>query len=407
MKGLRTKGKSTVSIVKTKKNPRENEISEAVQEAIQLIGGARSIFSPGQLVLINPSLVAPPVEREAACITLPEVTKAIADIVKKEGARPVIAESSAVGVDTEKVINSSGYKTLRDQGYEIVDLKQTKIVKLPVRNGLTLDEVETYELVQQADVIISVPKMKTHDQTEMTCSMKNLKGLVSDKYKRLFHQQFGVFEAVVDINSVFKPALAVVDAIICQEGVGPLFGRPLEMDLIVAGKDLVAVDSVCGQIAGFDPNELLIPKMGADQGLGNLNPNAIKIVGEKLNNVQRRFLRSTEDNPVKVEGFNLIYGGVTCTGCRNTVMSVLMDMRNSDQLAYLPGVTVITGDPVIPMGIPEDSIVAVGKCVPKERRGKRFVAGCPPNNAFVVEAIIGGREKVKRRYAEETIEKTG
>lgn len=309
-------------------------------------------------------------------------------------------------MDTQKVIDSSGYKNLRDQGYEIVDLKQTKIVKMPVRNGLVLDEIETFELVRQADVIISVPKMKTHDQTEMTCSMKKLKGLISDKYKRLLHQKYGVFDGVVDINSVFRPALAVVDAIICQEGLGPIFGKPVEMDLILAGKDLVAVDSVCGQIAEFEPEELLIPKKGAERGLGNLNPNAIEIVGETLENVKRRFLRSTEDNPVKVEGFNLIYGGVTCTGCRNTVMSALMDMKNSDQLMYLPGVTVITGDPLIPVGVPEDGVVAVGKCVPKKKRGKRFVQGCPPNNVFVVDAIVGGREKVKRRYAEGDLSET-
>lgn len=392
--------KSKVSIVKTKQNPGYPEIRDAVRRALDLIGGIGDVVKPGKLVLINPSWVAPPVEREAGCITLPEVTKAVADIVKERGARAVIAESSAVGVDTQKVIDSSGYRNLRDQGYEIVDLKKTKIVTLPVKNGVALKEVETYELVQQADVIISVPKMKTHDQTEMTCSMKKMKGLVSDKYKRLFHQQFGVFDAVVDINAVFKPALAIVDAIICQEGVGPIFGKPVEMDIIVAGKDLVAVDSVCGLIAGFEPEELLIPKKGAERGLGNINLDTIEILGEKLENVKRRFLRSTEDNPVKVEGFNLIYGGVTCTGCRNTIMSALLDMRNSDQVVYLPGVTVTTGDPLIPAGTPEDSIVAVGKCVPKEKRGKRFVQGCPPNNAFVVEAIIAGRGKVKRRYAE-------
>jgi len=398
--------KSKVSIVKTNQNPGYPEIREAVDRALDLIGGIKDIIKPGNLVLINPSWVAPPVEREAGCITLPEVTKAVADIVKERKARPVIAESAAVGVDTQKVIDASGYKILRDQGYEIVDLKKTKIVTLPVKKGMTLKEVETYELVQQADVIISVPKMKTHDQTEMTCSMKKLKGLVSDKYKRLFHQQFGVYDGVVDINSVFKPALAVVDAIICQEGVGPIFGRPVEMDLIVAGKDLVAVDSVCGRIAGFEPEELLIPQKGAERGLGNLDLKAIEIAGEKLENVKRRFLRPIEDNPVKVEGFSLIYGGVTCTGCRNTVMSALLDMRNSDQLSYLPGVTVVTGDPLIPVGISEDSVVAVGQCIPKEKRGKRFVQGCPPNNAYVVDAIIGGREKVKRRYAEGDLKET-
>jgi hypothetical protein len=141
------------------------------------------------------------VEREKAVITDPDVAKAVADIVREQGARAVIAESSAVGVDTAKVIEASGYKTLRDQGYEVVDLKKTKIVKVPFKDGKVLKEVETYELVQQADVIVSLPKMKTHDQADMTGPMKNLKGLLSDKYKRLLHQEYGVFEGCVDITA--------------------------------------------------------------------------------------------------------------------------------------------------------------------------------------------------------------
>ncbi len=87
-------------------------------------------------------------------------------------------------------------------------------------------------------------------------------------------------------------------------------------------------------------------------------------------------------------------------------MSALVDMRNAGQLKYLPGVTVITGNPRIEKALMKDEIVAVGQCVPRGKRGRRFVRGCPPNNAYVVDAIVGGREKVKRRYADESLEKT-
>ena len=92
--------KSKVSIVKTGPKPEYQKIREAVEEALNLIGGVQDIIKPGNLVLINPSWVAPPVEREAGCITIPEVPRAVADIVKEIGARPVIAESSAIGVDS-------------------------------------------------------------------------------------------------------------------------------------------------------------------------------------------------------------------------------------------------------------------------------------------------------------------
>jgi hypothetical protein len=143
-----------------------------------------------------------------------------------------------------------------------------------------------------------------------------------------------------------------------------------------------------------------LTQSAAKRGLGTCRPEEIEIVGESLSHVRRRFLRSTEDNPVHVEGFNLIFGGITCTGCRNTVMSALVDMRNADQLMYLPGVSVLTGDPDISPFVKSERIVAVGKCVPERKRGENFVQGCPPNNAYVVQAIIGDRAKAKRMYAD-------
>ncbi|UCE55881.1 MAG: DUF362 domain-containing protein, partial [Desulfobacterales bacterium] len=193
--------KAKVAIVKTNSSPDYPEIRQTVEKALDLIGGVQDIIQPGHLVLINPSWVAPPVEREAGCITIPEVPRALADMVDALDARAIIAESSAVGVDSEKVIRQSGYRQLREMGYEIVNLKALKdIVDIPVDNGKVFETVESWELVQQADVIISVPKLKTHDQTEMTGAIKKLKGLLTDKAKKAMHQE-GLFEGVVDLLS--------------------------------------------------------------------------------------------------------------------------------------------------------------------------------------------------------------
>jgi len=398
--------KAKVSIVKTDPKPEYPEIRDAVHRALDLIGGIQDIIKPGHLVLVNPSWVAPPVEREAGCITIPEVPRALADMVKELGARPVIAESSAVGVDTEKVIQASGYRELREMGYEVINLKNTPWVNLPTKDGKVFDALPLWELVQQANVVVSVPKLKTHDQTEMTCAIKKLKGLLTDQGKKGMHQE-GLFEGVIDLMSAVKPQLAVVDAIVCQEGLGPIFGKPVEMNLILAGKDLVAVDSTCAQLIGYEPSETLLTVNAAARGLGVIDPDQIEVVGEPLESVKRRFLRSIEDNPVEgVEDFQLIQGEATCTGCRNTVMSALIDMRNADQLMYLPGVTVVTGGAPLPEGAPREGIVTVGKCTPKENQTERHVKGCPPNNALVVNAIIAGRAEVKRMYAEEGLDKT-
>ena len=399
------KKKAQVSIVKTKPRANYPQIRQAVQQSLDLIGGIQDIVKTEDLVLINPSWVAPPVEREAGCITIPEVSRAVADIVLDMGAQPVIAESSAVGVASEKVIRQSGYAELRKMGYEVIDLKSIETtVELPVPNGKIFKRIQTWDLVQQADVIISVPKLKTHDQTEMTCSIKKLKGLLTDNNKKAMHQQ-GLFDGVIDLLAAVKPRLAVVDAIVCQEGVGPVFGKPVEMNLVLAGKDLVAVDSVSARLIGYDPREILLTVNAADRGLGVMNREQIEIVGEKIENVKRRFLRSIEDEPVTMEGFELIHGEAACTGCRNTVMSALIDMRNADQLMYLPGVTVLTGDASRPAGVSGEDIVTVGLCM-KDKQTARHVKGCPPNNFLVVKAIIGDRAEADRMYADENPSET-
>jgi uncharacterized protein (DUF362 family) len=389
--------KSKVSIARTEQSPEYEQILSAVEKAVDLIGGIREFVRPGQKVLVNPSWVSVVPKREQAAITLPEVTRAVADIVKSAGANPIIAESSAIGIDSEKVIQDSGYLELRNLGYEVVDLKQTDLVMMEIPNGKIFKEIQTFKLVKEADVIIPVAKLKTHDQMELTLAIKKLKGLLSDKYKREFHQQ-GVFEACVDWYEALRPQLSIVDAIYCQEGLGPIFGKPVEMDLIVAGQDAVAVDAVCGFITGFEPEEVPITLEAAQRGLGVMARDAIEVVGESIASVYRRFMRVLEDDRVKIEGFDMIYGEATCTGCRMGIMSSLFDMKESDHLSYLPGVTIITGDPEIPEALPREGLVTVGRCVPKEKRTDRHVKGCPPNNMDIVQAIIGDRAKADRHW---------
>jgi hypothetical protein len=81
-------------------------------------------------------------------------------------------------------------------------------------------------------------------------------------------------------------------------------------------------------------------------------------------------------------------------------MSALIDMRNADQLMYLPGITVLTGDTQVPDGVPADGIVTVGLCM-KDNQTARHVKGCPPNNYLIVKAIIGDRAEAGRMYADD------
>ncbi len=394
---------NVVAITKTGPVPDGTEIDLAVRKALSLLGDLSDIIVPGSLILIKPNLVAVPDGCNTGAVTHPEVAKAVADFVSELGAKPVIAESSAAGVDTEKVIEAIGYQSLRQQGYEVIDLKKTKSVTLEIPGGRQITEVKIFELVKQVDAIISVPVLKTHDQTEATLSLKNLKGLVPDQVKKDFHSE-GVFDCTLDLISAIKPVLAVVDGIYCQEGLGPIFGKTVEMDLIVAGRDLVAVDAVCGAIMDFEPGEVLLTVKAAERGLGCDNLGQIVVKGKSIKEVQRRFMRASEDVIVDIDDFSLFFEEGTCTGCRNTVLSSIVDIKNDGLLEMLKGKTVVAGlleEEEIAPNISRENIVLVGKCTkPLSHLGK-YVKGCPPNNIWVVQAIVG--DKAKRRYATEEI----
>lgn len=382
---------STVSIVKTAPSPDQEAVNAAVRKAIDLVGGLGNIVKAGDRVLIKPNLAAPPPIVHYGAVNEPPVCRAIADMVKELGAHPVIGESSGVGIDTEEAIVGAGFAQLRDEGYEVIDLKKFPGVRVDCPEGKVVKDLLIYEPAAKADVIICVPKLKTHDNAEVTCSIKNMKGILHDTYKKRLHHE-GLFGGCVDLISKFPARLVVVDAIVGMEGMGPVFGEAVEMNLILAGRDMVAVDAVGGKIIGFDPAEVLTTMYAAERGLGEADLNKIEVVGESIASVARRFKRVNESEALNIEGFNLIHWEGTCTGCRNAVMSSIFDLRGAQEIDFIKYRTIFTGDIDVPRTDP-NNLFAVGICVPQEKRGKNYVPGCPPNNATIRAALKGEEEK--------------
>lgn len=380
-----------VAVVKSTQKPNEKEIEATVRKAIELIGGLGDIVKKGNTVMIKPNIVvAKPLE--AGATTDPRVCKTIADMVKELGARPIIAESAFVGLDTEEAIQVAGYGKLRKEGYEVIDLKEKGIEKVKVSfpEGKAITELSLPKIVIDADVIISVPKMKTHDQAEVTLSIKNMKGVLPDAYKRKFHHVFGMFQSVADLCTVVKPALAVVDGIVAMEGLGPAFGDPLEMELIIAGKDPVAVDAVTGKIMGFELQECGCVREAAESGVGIGNLNKIEVVGESIAKVQHRFQRAEEAASEKVplpRGFQVIINEKACTGCRNQVLSSLFDIKESGFLDKVPECTVLSGKVEKLPDVPREKLLLVGACLSKFRNEANFVEGCPPNSRDIIRGL--------------------
>ena len=392
--------KSIVSIVKTVQDPGREEIFQSVSQAVEMAGGLPGVISTGKKVLIKPNLVAVPNDRKSGATTHPEVCRALAELVKARGAMPIIAESASVGEKTREVMKKMGYSELEKEGYRVVDLKRTPRVKVHNPEGRIIPDFETFTLVQKVDAIISVPVLKTHDQTEVTLSMKNLKGLISDNSKKAMHR-LGIFEGVPEIVKYFKPVFAVVDGIYTQEGIGPVFGSPLEMDLVMASSDLVALDCIGSMVMGYKPEEVWLTCFAAKLDLGTMDPSQIRVVGETVDKVCRRFKRAAEDDILKeAPPFQLLFQEDTCTGCRNTVISNLVELKRDGLLECLKDKVIIAGTiQEIPAGVQPNNLLLVGKCTRKFKDKGFFVPGCPPNDIPFAKAFASDTGETGRRPA--------
>lgn len=387
--------KSRVAIVRDLRPLSDNDVNEMVREVVRLTGGLKDLVRAGATVVIKPNLVAP-ARPERGATTDPRVCKSLADQVSELGGHPVIAESSSIGVDTEDAIRECGYETLRSEGYDVIDLKKERLVTVAVPRGTALKELRLPEVVLNACAVISVPKMKTHDQSLATLALKNMKGLLPDTLKKQFHTTFGVFRAVAELNTVVRPSLSVVDAVVAQEGLGPVFGAPVRMGVLVGGRDPVAVDTIAGSIMGIAPDSLEISKHAAELGVGVMDPQCIEVVGVPVEAVRRRFklaseaLEETLDLP---EGFELIFNEMACTGCRTGVMSSLWDLAEQGQLGVLRDTRIVAGLMDTPPAASPKRTIYVGVCAGKRGGEGEYVQGCPPNNVDIRSCITGSKDQ--------------
>ena len=165
--------------------------------------------------------------------------------------------------------------------------KEKNKIQLAIPNAEVLHKIEVPEVVKDA-AIISAAKLKPHNETGVTLGMKNMFGLLPDKLKAKFHMQ-NINKVIVDVNTILKPSLVVIDGFYALEGPGPVSGTPVKMDVIIAGRDPVATDSVGCRIMGIDPNEIYHVRRAYEKGLGEIEK--IEVVGEKIETVARKFRR--------------------------------------------------------------------------------------------------------------------
>jgi uncharacterized protein (DUF362 family) len=181
---------------------------------------------------------------------------------------------------------------LRDHKLRFVDLNHDDVREVPLRSSYTgLQSLALPVELLQADLIVSLPKLKTHHWAGVTCGMKNLFGTVPGAVygwpKNLLHMR-GIGASILDLNATIAPALVIVDAVTAMEGDGPIMGNPRRLGFVAMGTDLVAVDGTCARVIGLDPHKLAYLHE-ASRYLGNLDDARIKQVGESPSRYTTQF----------------------------------------------------------------------------------------------------------------------
>jgi len=216
------------------------------------------------------------------------VIEGIVKFLKKHGKENIIIGEGSGFSDTFKAFEVAGIDEIGERwNVKLIDLNKDKFVEVYPPDPLSLKKVKVAETALKS-IIISVPKLKVHRLATVTLGLKNMMGALARK-GRMHNGHLS--ENIADLASVLKPSLTVIDGIIAGE-VHETSGKPVKMDLVIAGVDPVAVDAVGAAVMGISPREAKHLVLAEKKGLGTCNLEKIEVVGEKIENVRRKFRRS-------------------------------------------------------------------------------------------------------------------
>jgi uncharacterized protein (DUF362 family)/Pyruvate/2-oxoacid:ferredoxin oxidoreductase delta subunit len=242
-------------------------VREAVQKLLEPLGGMSAFVAPGETILLKPNMLSAK-HPDQAVTTNPAVVQVVSELVRTAGGRVLIGDSPGIG-SFQKVAERSGMAHAADKsGAELVDFAST----IEVQGNGTFRRIAVAKAYWEADKIINLPKLKTHEMMTLTCAVKNLFGAVVGAEKAGWHLKAGASRErfarlLLEIYLLKKPVLNIVDAVVAMEGNGPGSGDPIKVGALLAGVNPVAVDVVAARLAGLPPELLYVEREAVKMGL--------------------------------------------------------------------------------------------------------------------------------------------
>lgn len=243
-------------------------------------GGLGTFIRPGDRVLLKPNMLAakPP---EAAVTTHPAIVREVIRLVQQAGGIALVGDSPGIG-GIKRVAEKTGIlEVVREMGAELVPFEEA----VEIAGGGLFKSFHIAREYVEADRVINLPKLKTHEMMTITCGVKNLFGTVVGTAKAGWHLKAGAdrdlfARLLVEICLLRVPNITIVDAIVAMEGDGPGSGDPKAAGFLLAGTDPVAVDVVAANIAGIPKNLRYVERAARSVGLPGADVKHIRISGE-------------------------------------------------------------------------------------------------------------------------------
>jgi uncharacterized protein (DUF362 family)/Pyruvate/2-oxoacid:ferredoxin oxidoreductase delta subunit len=259
-------------------------VETALAEALSPLGGMEAFVREGDHVMLKPNLLMKAAP-DRAISTHPEVVRAVIRAAKAAGAAEVLVGDSPGGRQSAssmaQVFRVSGIQAVCDEEGARTVFLDDDIVRVPIEGSTLYKYFNLGRAVVECDVLIDLPKLKTHGFQLFTGAVKNLFGCIPGLEKAQFHlkvpdrEDFGGM--LVDLMLACKPRLSVMDAVVGMEGDGPAGGTPKPIGALLASADAVALDVVASAVAGFDPMDVYTNRVAHRRGLGPASADEVEV----------------------------------------------------------------------------------------------------------------------------------